>query len=302
MTRKEIAMPLAATKMVWFALLALGWTATTLQAQTTLRYQFKEGEKIRYIFENKAETSMAPMEKEIASKTAQVLEMTWHVAAVGPDGKAKIKMKIDRWKMTSEGLGGNLNIDSANLKNADDQTQKTLVPLIKSIKAMIEADFTMTRSVTGEITDLVAPESFKEAPGSEQLRDRFSRESFSLLVVPREAVVRGKTWEQKTEVKLWFGQLKTRLVYTYEGPVVRRDRKLEQISLATQITLESDPDAPFQVELKRQDGQGTAYFDNAAGRLVELTLNQTMQMEISAMGQTAQQSLKQTTALKLQDR
>lgn len=122
------------------------------------------------------------------------------------------------------------------------------------------------------------------------------------LVVPREAVTKGKTWEQKSDVKLPLGQLKIKMVYTYEGPTTRHGRKMEQINFAPSITLESDPNAPIKIELKSQDGKGVAYFDNAAGRLVELTLNQTMQMEMTVMGQAVQQNLKQTSSMKLLDK
>lgn len=301
-------MPFVPTRMVWLLMLgaALGPTAATLQAQTTLRYQFKTGDKIRYRLENLTETSLRPMNREITSKIAQNQEMTWQVSAVGADGKARIKLTIDRWTMTSEGPGGKFNLDSTNVeKDDDDPVRKNLASLIK---ALVAVEFAFSLSATGDMTDLVVPESILKAKGREQLGDLFSQEGLQRLlgqgglVLPGAAVTRGKTWEQTMTTKMLLGQLKTRLSFSYGGQAARQGRNLELINLTTHITLEGDPKADLKLTLKNQEGKGTAYFDNGRGRLVELTLDQTMQMEVSGLGQTAQQNLKQTTVLKLLDR
>ena len=61
------------------------------------------------------------------------------------------------------------------------------------------------------------------------------------------------------------------------------------------------PPALQNLKMNSQDAKGAAYFDNAAGRLVETTLKQDMDMEVSAMGQNIGQKIKQTITMKLLD-
>jgi hypothetical protein len=49
------------------------------------------------------------------------------------------------------------------------------------------------------------------------------------------------------------------------------------------------------MKLKEQDAKGKAYFDNAAGRLIETTIKQDMDMETTFGGMT----INQTTTMKL---
>ena len=77
--------------------------------------------------------------------------------------------------------------------------------------------------------------------------------------------------------------------------------KVEEVLMKPKLTLEPDPNSPLKISLKAQDAKGKAYFDPAAGRLLETGMTQTMEMEINAMGQTIEQKIEQTVSMKLRE-
>jgi hypothetical protein len=82
----------------------------------------------------------------------------------------------------------------------------------------------------------------------------------------------------------------------------RDGNQLEQIALKPKMTIEADNNADVSVKIKSQDAKGTAYFDNKAGRFVEMKMTQTMEMEVSAGGQTLSQKIEKTVSMKLNEK
>src|SRR5262249_6666756 len=125
-------------------------------AQTTLRYKFKEGDKLRYAMEQKTNMEMMVAGQNIQMEIGQNVGMTWNVLSVGKDGKAKITQKFDRIRFTMEGgPTGKVEYDSQVGKAPEGPIGEVLGPILK---AMAGAEFQATMDPQGRLSDIKAPE------------------------------------------------------------------------------------------------------------------------------------------------
>jgi hypothetical protein len=277
----------------------------TLQAQTTLRYKFKEGDKFGYDLEQKMKMSSSVMGKDIEMNMNQSMTMSWQVLKVEPSGAAEVKIMFTGAKMTMDGPTGKVEVDSKNPKQLDDPVGKVVGQVVTAL-AGLEMTFTMDE--TGDIKDLKIPEkvknSLKNIPGADQMAGLLSDEGLKKMahggiVLPKEAVTKGKSWTRKADMKMPMGQVKGDIQFTYEGPVEKNGKKLEKIAIKPNISLEPTPGSPFQMTRKSQDGKGYVYFDNQAGRMVEVDSDQLMEMTINANNMNINQKMDQHTVMKL---
>src|SRR5262245_42106518 len=103
----------------WVGLVA-ALPAAPAQAQTTLRYTFKEGEKFHCVTEVKTETQMTIGDKDFTTTSAFTFDMTWKVTEVGPDGKAKMIQTLDRIRCVQGGPQGKSEFDSEKAEEPTD--------------------------------------------------------------------------------------------------------------------------------------------------------------------------------------
>jgi hypothetical protein len=286
-------------------LLAAG-AADRAAAQTTLRYKFKKGEKLNYVMEQKMNMAMTVMGNDINMDMGQTIDMIWDIKDVDADGRAKMIQKIDRirFKMGG-GQVGNVEFDSKEDKEPEGPVAKALAPIFK---ALAGAEIGLSMDAQGKVSDVTVPENVTKAlkgPAAAGLGEMFSEDGLkhmmdqSGLVVPKDAISKGKTWDQGMEMKSPIGKMKIEIANTFDGQVKRDGKELERVAMKPKITIEAGEDAKIQVKLKSQDSKGSAYFDNTAGRLVETNLVQNMEMAVSLAGQELTQKLKQTVSLKL---
>lgn len=291
------------------ALTLLGLLPQALQAQTSLRYQFKEGQKISYVLDQQMKMSMNVMGNEITMNMNQVIDLEWKFLRVDKDGKAKMSQTFDRIRFTMEGGPmGKFTYDTKDDKDPDDPVGKALVPVFK---AMVGSEFTLEMDSRGHLSEVKVPkkltDALQDAPGAEAVGQMFSQEGFKSmieqtgLILPETAISKGHTWMQKMETKNPFGVMKTETTLTYEGQETRNGVKLEQIAVKPKATFVADAGAPVSLKITNQDIKGMASFDNATGKLHETTTKQTMEMEVSAGGMTFNQKIEQTLTLKLRE-
>jgi len=288
------------TRLVGLALL-FSATAVPAQAQTTLRYKFKPGDKLAYVVENKMSMKLDVAGKEMEMAVSQMMELAWNVESVGSDGKAMIQQKITRIQFAMDGLGGKIQYDSADGKLPAGPLSDTAGPILKALSGL---EVSLSMDPRGEIRDVKVPPAFLKTlkdNGGGGVEDMFNEDAMkkmlgqSSLAFPKEALAKGKTWNQKLSFKAPFGEMRMDNLYTYEGAVQKEDKKLEQISVRPTITLRTDDNVPAAMNLKDGGGKGVAYFDNDAGRLLEMNTTQNMTME--AGGQTIR--LVQNVSMKL---
>jgi hypothetical protein len=285
--------------------------AGAAQAQTTLRYKFKAGEKKVYETTQKMTMKMNVngMDVNIGMNTKMTMEQA--VTGTTADGKGKITQKFQRIAFDMTTPTANIQYDSEKNKNPDDPAGKIMAPMFN---ALVNGEFKLIMAPDGSISDMEIPESVTKAmqklaqgPGGPGLGEMFSKEGLKKIFsqnvsFPTGPVEKGKSWESKTELKLPFGKMEVATKYTYEGPTKEGSKTLEKITTSPTSTVTADPNAPITIAIKKQDAKGTILFDNEAGRMVQSNIESSMQMEITANGMTFTQNVQQTTNLKLLDK
>jgi uncharacterized protein DUF6263 len=298
-------------KILLVVALLSAWSLAALpaSAQTTLRYKFKDGENLKYVVEQKMKMTMSIMGKDIDMNMDQSSEMTWAVGKVDDKGNAQINVKFGRSKMNMTSPMGKVEVDSNSTQEPEDQLGQILYKVVKGLSDM---EVSATVSPLGEFSDLKIPEKALKAlqniPGGEAFGDMLSPDglkrmmSQSGLVMPKEPVTAGKTWNTKNEMKLPFGKMVAEIEYKYAGPVEKEGKTFEKIFLKPKADIQPGKDAPIAMKVKSQEGKGTALFDNTAGRLIEVTNQQNMEMEAENMGIAFTMRMTQATTMRLVDK
>jgi hypothetical protein len=278
--------------------------AVSAEDGTTLRYKFKTGDKLHYMVEQKMNMEVAAGQAAGITMT-QTIDISWDIKSVDKDGTAKMTQTFDRMRFDMTAPNVKVEYDSKTGKLPDGPVGQILGPLFQ---AMTGAEFDVTMDVHGKVLDVKIPEKFTEAlkktPAAAAMGDMFSPEGMkrmitqSGVVLPEGPITKGKSWDQKVDMKMPFGKMDMLNQLTFEGMTQHGNEQVAEIALRPKFTFEADPNSPFKLKVKSQEAKGKAYFDLGAGRLVETTLDQTMEMEANNMTQ----KLEQKVTMKLQDK
>jgi hypothetical protein len=280
--------------------------AGAAQAQATLRYKFKEGEKLDYVIDQDQKMEVGPIEM----KVNMTIDMTWETGKVDEQGNAEVKVKIARVKFAIDGPMGNIEIDSKDPKEADDLIGKIMVPLVKG---MAEIEIAFTATPEGEMKDTKIPEKkikkLKNIPGLGQMGDMLTPESFKTTVqgsilplLPKDPIEKGKSWTQKTDQKTPLGAVSGKTTYTYEGQVEKGGKKVEKIAVVPEAKIDPDEKSEVKIKLKKMNSKGHAYFDPQAGRVLESTNETTAVAELEIAGMQLEVNTTQTGTVRLRPR
>jgi hypothetical protein len=113
---------------------------------------------------------------------------------------------------------------------------------------------------------------------------------------PEEAIGKGTEWSRGYELPNPFlGAMKVEVVYAYRGEETVDNKVLDKFD--TRMTIEFGPEGEEQVgngigvRLKDQASDGEFYFDNELGYMTRMRINQTMDIEVEAAGQTFGQQI-----------
>ena len=90
----------------------------------------------------------------------------------------------------------------------------------------------------------------------------------------------------------------TDTTFRYVGSEVRDGRKLEKIAM--EMKMRVGEGGKVKMKLTDQSGEGTLYFDNAAGQLVSSQSQSKMKMQISVLGQEMVQEMKILSKVEIQ--
>lgn len=279
--------------------------AVPARAQGTLRYKFKDGEQLRYEVQQDVDSKMNAQGKEMGMKMHYVIEVTWKFTNVEPDGKAKLVQKFDRIQMTMEGPPGKIEYDSKMNRQPEGEIGEAMASIFNVLTG---SEFTSTMDTRGETSNMQIPDKVLEVVRNKVAKVRGFGEMFSpenmkrmvsqgVLVLPKDPVSKGQNWTFKTDGKIPFGIMHVTNKMTYEGPA--GSKGLEKIGIVPSVVIEPDPNAPFKLKMKTNTGEGTAIFDNDAGRIVQLNMVQNMEADVNAFGRDMTQSSRTTMLLKL---
>jgi hypothetical protein len=295
--------------LILSALLPLVLGASAAQAQTTLRWKFKQGDKLTYVTEQATNSKGSVMGMEFETTMSQTTDLTWMVKAVGSDGVAEINQTIDRIRMKMETPFGNFEYDSKENKQIEGPFGDVMGPILG---AMAGAEVMMKMAPTGDVRDVKLPEKLAESlqnPALAQFGNTFTEDGLKQLVqsgagslgaFPEGRISKGETWERKFEMKMPpVGTMKVATTSTYAGPDTRDGTKVEKIELNMTQSVEIEPGGMFEIKISSQDNKGAAYFDNATGRLIAQEMKQKMKMEIEFMGNVIEQEVEMSASTKL---
>jgi hypothetical protein len=255
-----------------------------------VRYRFKAGDKLHYVYEAKTSVVMNFMGMQINQDMNQTLDMAWQVTGIDKDGKAKVTITFERARLKSDGLGGKGEYDSKDGKMPDDATAKRSA---EQISLLVDGEITFSLDARGQVSDAKVSEKLakrlQKAPAQDagglndfQTEDGVKRLLKWLIVaLPKGELTKGKAWSDKIEEKTAQGIVTLESKYTYEGAAKRGDKKLEKIVNKPAFTWKTDPNGPIPFNLKTEDAKGVVYLDSATGRLVENQLNLDMKMEVN---------------------
>ena len=290
-------------RAIFLAVLTSAILVSTSSAQTTLRYQFKEGDKIAYLMEQKMKMSMNFMNMNIETKMTMTLDMSWNVLKVDSQGNGQVQFKVSSATVAMDGPMGKVEVNSKDTKEPDDQVAKIFGQIAKAMAIM---EITGTMLPTGEMKDVKVSEetakAIKNLPGADKLGDALNPDSFknmiSNVVFPKEEISKGKTWTSKTESKTPVGKTIADNTYTYEGQTDKDGVKLDKIMVKPVVKIEADPNAQVKIQIKDAKGSGEILFDNKKGRLVESAISSRTEMAISANGLNLTQVIDQTVTIR----
>lgn len=272
------------------------------QAQE-LRYKFQAGGKNAYTMDQNQNMKMSLMGQEIEIKIDMSFDITQTIDSVDTaTGNAKIKQKIERVKMKME--GGPLGVMEFDSKS-DKEPEGPLAAMAGILRAMTDGEIKMTITNRGQVSDVKMPDKLMEemknmggaaGPGG----NMFSEDSFknmfnqAALILPKEVPVPGvTTWDQSLDLKMGpIGTMKSTTKYTYVG----KSGAFDKIDMKMDMKFEADPNAPMQMKLTTKEANGTALFDNAKGRVHEITVKTVNEMDMGGIG-TA--NMIQTMTMKL---
>lgn len=231
-----------------------------------------------------------------------VIDTSWTVAEVQPDGSAVLKQKIDRMRLTITAPGAKAVEFDTKSTDEPDGFAAMVAPLYR---AMTKAEFTVTMTPRGKITDVKAPDSLlaaiAAAPGSPLLGELATAEGFQKMVsrssfeIPDE-LQPGAEWSTTTEANTPpLGKQTIKITYRYEGPRQKDGVELEAFKPTLEIGYSGGDST---VKVTKQESQGEVLFNRTAGRLESMQLDHELSQSITTDGKTVTQSLKQATAMK----
>jgi len=176
-----------------------------------------------------------------------------------------------------------------------------VAPLFQS---MINKPIVVTMDPQGKAVSVKIPDDVKESiaktPGGAQLASMLSDEGMKNLMqmgtLPDKPVRPGDTWNRTTTMKNpMLGDMTIETTWRYVGTEQRGGKELEKI--ASQIKMQFGEGKEGKARITAQDNQGTIYFDNQKGDLVESTTDSKMTIQVSVQGQQFDQVLENKQTL-----
>ena len=286
------------------AIVVLAFTAAPTPAQTTLRYKFKEGDKLHYVLDQDMTTTIGIKGKETDTRLHVIWDLEWAVLKVDGGGSGTVEIKIARARMLLDGPAGKAAADSDDKNEPDNALRKTMAA---SVKVMAAMELRGTILPTGEMKNVRATEetlkAMKDLGGAKTqddlLNSDMARSMQFATAFPSDAIAKGKTWAKKIETKAGFGKTITENTSTYEGPIEKDGLMLEKVSLKLAMKIEPDAKPAIKAEIKDLKSNGYLLFDNKAGRLIDTVTNQRTEMVLEVMGMSFNQTIEQSVTIRL---
>jgi len=279
-------------------------TSGTVRAQKVLRWKFTSGQTFHFVMTQEQAQKVKLGTTPMTMTMTMIMTMTQKIESVDPQGVASITQTIDRvqMKMTSpQGIG--MDYDSASGKPPEG-----LAPMFE---AMVKKPFTLKVDPQGKVSEMKLPQGFLESVNKiagNQMGGLFSEEGMQqmtgqgMAVLPEKPVSPGDTWSNTLAMSMpALGKMTAKFTFRYEGTEKRDGKQLEKIATTMEMDIVPDKEKPqpFQIKITDQKIQGTSYFDNEAGQLVETKTGGTMKMSMVVGNQQIEQDIDMNQTFRL---
>ena len=145
----------------WLAAAMLLVAVNTAQADTVLKWKFKEGDKLNYALQQKADIIIDANGVEFDIKVGQTMDLTWNVKSVASDGTVELSQTVDRVQLKmSTPFTGEFVYDSKDEDNAP--TGEIWDRMGGPIKALVGGEFLIKLKANGQVDEIKLPEKLTE--------------------------------------------------------------------------------------------------------------------------------------------
>ncbi|MFO0910338.1 MAG: DUF6263 family protein [Isosphaeraceae bacterium] len=268
-----------------------------------LKLRFQAGQTLRYNFQQKNSIKVKANGQDTTNASDLVIEFHWTIKSVDAEGTAEVVQTLDRVSVALTVGAKTYKLDTREPAAKDDPVAK---PLSQVYRAALAAETTFKLSPRGELRDVVIASSVTEAlrgspfeasaDGGSVFTPLGIKNMFAqvLPILPKAPVPVGNAWTQ--EIELPTGLLLVRLK---GSPKLIRPGPKAEIESNLSMSLAANPGVQATIELKSQKGTGRYVLDTEAGRLVEASLNQSVELTLSLGKASLDQSSQATTTMKL---
>jgi hypothetical protein len=267
-----------------------------IEAQTLLRWKFSPGQKLNHTLSLDSSTSMNFAGQAIETTVALTVDSVWTIDRVDPLGTAEITQTFPRvrMKMVSPVLGST-DVDTASETAAAS-------PAAKGLKSITQSKVTLSMNSQGETANVqVVGLDGKPVVAAELVAGMFGKDGIASIIsqstypLPKDPLAKGATWSRTLDMDVpMLGKASSTTTLTLAGPAQVSGKSLEQVNLDTTMAInpKSAANPLAQITIKEQSDKGAFYFDKAAGRFSHSESVQTMKMQVMAVGQNIEQSIR----------
>ena len=262
-----------------------------------LKWKFTKGQVTTAAMKQNVTMTMNVAGQNMETKTNSVNEMSLTVDSVDENGVASVSNVIKRMKVSSSSpMAGTFEYDS----ESDEEPEGQGAMIKEMLAPMIGQTITQKMAKTGKIYDVKIPAEVLEAiQANPMMGQMFNEKTFedlaskSTIEFPEKEIVIGTTWEVDAEVKMGPIVLETKTSYEYRGVADVDGTPYHVIKGKVSMSFPEGAVQGAEIEVLSEDTNVVMLFDGNAGRMVKSTLDQNMEMEIVAGGQTIQQNVVQ---------
>jgi hypothetical protein len=251
----------------------------SLLAKETLRWKFRTGQKFDVHLVRSNDSVINADAAERSENDEFVADELCSVESVDAHGTAHITMTVERVRLKRRSPKTKVDIDTTERTEKLPTDIAVLAELMKKIIRNLKVRFTVDsrgRVLTVEVNEQTIKEWASVIPGwSDQLSEKGIMQTLkqTLPVLPEASLTLGDTWNDILELNRPHatGFQRVHVTYRYAGPTKYKNGTVEKI--LTQAELDWGGDKSPQgvaVKVVSQENPGVIYFDNRAGRLLEM--------------------------------
>lgn len=255
-------------------------TASGTPAQTTFRWRWTEGDKVKYVIEDKSASKTKIGQEVFDLDQTLILDTAWQMNGVAPNGEMQIVITVERLRFNADGKGaaaiGLVSFDSKDDAKPQSKPEKSVAAVFDSIvrsKVVVHID---TRGkvtkfeIESKLRAIFEDNATRELAGF--FGDLFTADGFRhrltnwIVEFPEQAVSVGGSWTENKLSRLGKS-LACAHSYVHSGRADRNGQTLEKVEVKPEFKLPKDEKA--KTKIASQSGEGTVYFDVQKGRIVE---------------------------------